>query len=414
MKAHQYLVIPVALLLAACNLPGQPVPALPPATVPATAPTPTRTPDPFPDPVLKITGAEEVVYDWSTDRCEEMNLPDLPVRAFRNAQGQVQTILSSDTNYRMIGPDLNNLTMDCEPVMRSDYMADPSLFNDNEWLASPYTEDGQTVFALVHNEYWGQTHPEYCPQKQYFPCWDNSITLAVSTDAGKTYQQVAPEPAHLVARLPYPFEAGAGPGGTRNPSNIIKGPDGYYYSFFNVSEYHTQAQKVCLMRTDALADPGSWRFWNGKGFDGQFINPYTNPPELPGNHVCTPVDWENIGAQLNDSLTFNTYLNRYVLVGISADTIGGREIWGFYYSFSDDLIHWTHRKLLAEMVLPWTAAQNDDVMYLYPALLDPQSDSRNFETTGKTAYVYYTRHNRGQGSLDRDLIRVPVEFFPSP
>ena len=52
-------------------------------------------------------------------------------------------------------------------------------------------------------------------------------------------------------------------------------------------------------------------------------------------------------------------------------------------------------------------------MYLYPSLLDPQSDSRNFETTGKTAYLYYTRHNFGQGSPDRDLIRVAVEFFPT-
>jgi hypothetical protein len=51
-------------------------------------------------------------------------------------------------------------------------------------------------------------------------------------------------------------------------------------------------------------------------------------------------------------------------------------------------------------------------MYLYPALLDPASTSRNFETTGKTAYLYYTRHNFGQGSLDRDLIRISVEFFP--
>jgi len=107
-------------------------------------------------------------------------------------------------------------------------------------------------------------------------------------------------------------------------------------------------------------------------------------------------------------------LNRYILVGISADTIGGKETWGVYYSFSDDLTHWTHRKLLVEMILPWTAKSNTDVMYLYPTLIDPASESLNFETTGKTAYLYYTRHNFGQGSLDRDLLRVPVEFFPSP
>ena len=81
---------------------------------------------------------------------------------------------------------------------------------------------------------------------------------------------------------------------------------------------------------------------------------------------------------------------------------------------SSDLIHWTHRKLLMEMTLPWTAEHNDDVMYLYPSLLDPKSESRNFDTSGKTAYVYYTRLNAGQGSLDRDLIRVPVEIIGPP
>ena len=55
-----------------------------------------------------------------------------------------------------------------------------------------------------------------------------------------------------------------------------------------------------------------------------------------------------------------------------------------------------------------------DLSLLYPALLDPASDSQNFETIGKTAYVYYTRMNHGQSSLDRDLVRIPVEFFPSP
>lgn len=117
---------------------------------------------------------------------------------------------------------------------------------------------------------------------------------------------------------------------------------------------------------------------------------------------------------MHGSITFNTALDRYVLVGISADSLDGREVWGFYYSFSSDLIHWTHRKLLVEVPLPWTVEDNQDVSYLYPALLDPDSPARNFETTDETAFLYFTRHNFGQGSPDRDLIRVPVEFFPTP
>jgi hypothetical protein len=76
-------------------------------------------------------------------------------------------------------------------------------------------------------------------------------------------------------------------------------------------------------------------------------------------------------------------------------------------------VNWTHRKLLMEVELPWTVDDPAQVNDLYPALLDPESGSRNFETTGPTAYLYFTRNNFGHTSLDRDLMRVPVAFFPS-
>ena len=219
-------------------------------------------------------------------------------------------------------------------------------------------------------------------------------------------------PSHLVARFPYPYKAGAGPEGFRAPSNIIKANDGFYYNYFNVSEYETQDQWVCVMRTDDISNPKSWRFWDGSNFTGQFADPYRDLINNPEDHICAPLDRNNIGHALNESISYNTYLDRYVLIGISADWIDEREVWGFYYSFSEDLIHWTRRKLLVEIELPWTVEfPGADLSYLYPSLLDPDSDSRNFDTTGKTAYLYYTRNNFGHASLDRDLVRVPVEFF---
>jgi len=420
------MVLALMFLLGCSALVATPVPPTdtlaPPTATPApptatlVPPSATSTADPFPNPVLRIVGEEEVVFDWTNDRCEAEHIPDLAARAFRDSSNQVQLITSHYVNYRMVGPDLNNLTTDCDPIMSSTYDPDPSQFADAEWIAAPYTEDGQTIYALVHNEYHGHTHPGQCPQNDYLSCWDNSITLAVSTDGGKTYTEALQPPSHLVARFPYPYDPGAGPEGFRGPSNIIKGKDGYYYSFFNVSEYGTQKQWVCLMRADDLSQPGSWRFWDGTAFEGQFANPYTDDIPNPQNHICPPVDRDEHGApiSMSESITFNTYLNRYVLVGISADWLDNREVWGVYYAFSDDLVHWTRRKLLVEIELPWTVeSSGSDLSYLYLSLLDPESESRNFETTDKTAYLYYTRNNFGHGSLDRDLIRVPVEFFPS-
>jgi len=371
-----------------------------------------QTPNPIINPVLEITGEEQLVFDWDGDRCADVNIPDLAFRAFKDENDQVQAIISSDISYRMVGPDLNNLAMDCDPIMTSKNNPDPSQYTDKQWVAATYTEDGQTIYALVHNEYQGHVHPGQCPQDDYFACWDNSITLAVSTDGGESFTEAYAPPSHLIARFPYPYKAGAGPEGFRAPSNIIRAKDGYLYNFFNVSEYETQNQWVCIMRTDDISRPDSWRFWDGVGFNGQFADPYIDTIENPLDHICAPLDQENIGHALNESITYNTYLDKYVLIGISADWLDEREVWGFYYAFSNDLVHWTKRKLLMEIDLPWTVEfPGSDLSYLYPSLIDPDSDSRNFDTTGKTAYLYYTRNNFGHASLDRDLIRIPVEFF---
>ncbi|MCC7380714.1 MAG: hypothetical protein IT384_02735 [Deltaproteobacteria bacterium] len=65
------------------------------------------------------------------------------------------------------------------------------------------------------------------------------------------------------------------------------------------------------------------------------------------------------------------------------------------------------------MLIPNITTQDDPgTMVLrrhYPALIDHQSSSRNFETSGKKAYLYFTEYQQ-VGTLNRDLRRVPVEF----
>ncbi len=157
------------------------------------------------------------------------------------------------------------------------------------------------------------------------------------------------------------------------------------------------------MRTDDLSDPKSWRFWDGSGFEGTFINPYTDETDDPEAHVCSPAE-EYVDS---DSLTYNNYINRYVIVGfggIEGDTEG---VW---YTLSEDLIHWTTPEIFYHLQTPWVLDYPTQTAYLYASLIDPESESRNFETSGKTAYLYYTRLNSGW-DLDRDLVRIPVEFF---
>jgi len=359
---------------------------------------------------FEISGPPEVVFDWTTDSCEDLDIPDLSARAFRDKNDQVQLISSHIAVRRSIGPGLDNLVHECPVVMSSHRDPDPAMFNDVEWIAATYTEDGETIFAIVHNEYEGWTHPGQCRTSRWtMDCWYNGLTLAVSTDVGLTYSHPVAPPLHLIAASSLQYEKDIGPSGIFAPTSIVKGSDGYYYAMAQRTRWtapNTGAQWSCLMRTADLADPDAWRFWDGDMFEGRFVNPYTDPVANPEDHDCAPVDRDNI-ADMHESLVYSEYLDRYILAGASQDG----DQYGFFISLSNDLINWTHRRLLLERHLPWTTSDPSEPVHGYPSLLDPQSTSRNFETIGKTAYVYYSRNNRQPGDLDRDMLRVPIEFF---
>ena len=363
---------------------------------------------------IEISGPEEVVFDWTTDRCSDIDLPDFPARAFRDSSNQVNLIASHYVARVFTGPDLNLVTRDCDIVMGSDRDTDPSMFNDGEWIGAVYTEDGNTIHALLHNEFEGWRHPGYCRTTGIWTadCWYNGLTAAVSTDSGQSFNHPVAPPLHLVASSPLIYENNQGPRGIFHPSNILRAADGYYYAFAHRVEVFAPPDGVkwaaCLMRTPDLADPDAWRFWDGAAFSGRFVNPYTDAFSDPADHYCAAVDLDDI-RDMTQSLTWNDYLNRYVLIG--ASNLGSTH--GFYISYSENLIDWTLRSLIVERYLPWYVPDASIPHYAYPSLLDPASTSMSFDTAGETGYIYYTRNNRmpSSGDLDRDLLRLPVRFF---
>ena len=359
---------------------------------------------------VRVVGPEEIVFDWSRDACEPNDVPDTPARAFRDAAGRVQLIASHYINRRMTGPDLDHVRHDCRVILSSHNNPDPAGFDDREWIHSLYTLDGAQVVALLHNEYQGHRHPGQCSSGEYRRCWYNSITHAVSEDGGKTFRHSGP-PEHLVASLPYRYVPDSGPAGVFNPSNIVHNSrDGYYYALLHVEEYRDQQWGTCVMRTRDVSDRTSWRAWDGSGFNVRFVDPYRERSVPENAHVCHPVAREHIN--MHSSVTFNTYLGRFILVGTSQSSEDGRTAAGIYYSLSDDLVHWTPKKLLLEVEFTSTFSCGDQNPVNYPSLLDPDSTSRNFETADRTAYLYLTRFNYHscRQSLDRDLVRLPVEF----
>ncbi|HEX2180558.1 MAG TPA: hypothetical protein VHL54_13785 [Actinomycetota bacterium] len=362
---------------------------------------------PAPTGVEATVGEEVTVFDYSTDACGRLDLPDTPARAFRDAGGTVNLLASHHVTRRATGPNLDSLTRDCTVVMESHADPRPERFDDREWIASLYTPDGRRVAALVHNEYQGHRHAGRCPSESYRRCWYNSITLAVSEDGGRSFAHAEP-PDHLVAALPERYVPDIGPQGVFSASNIVPGRgDGWFYAMFHLqSDDHGTG--TCVMRTRDPFDAGSWRAWDGEGFSVDFADPYREEPE---GEFCRPVSRDRIGT-MRHSLTYNTYLDRYLLVGPNQGWDAAREeqVSGIYLSTSKDLVSWSPRTLIMEAELPWTFECGDDAPVNYPSLLDPESPARNFDVTGRTGYLYFTRLNYRdcRQTLDRDLIRVPV------
>ena len=372
----------------------------------------------FGQPAVRATAPEVKVFNWQSQSCEDNDIPDQPARAFRDAAGKVNLINTHFTVRRKVGNTLATVVHSCTPILRSGVNTDPSKYDDREWLASMYTPDGTNVYGLIHSEYQGWLHsPGYCirpgePFSDRQKCWYNALTLATSTNGGASFTHATP-PNHYVAGAPYRYERGIGPIGFFQPSNIVRGKDGFHYVLVHVEGHGVQPTGSCLLRTSDLADRTSWRAWDGTGFGVRFRDPYVFSYD-PAEGVCKPVP--GIGT-LSESLTWNTYLKKWLLVG-SADNADGVSGPGFYYFTSDDLLNWTTAKLVMQAELPWTYRCEDGPEQLRdPSLLDNDSESRNFDTTGQRPFLFFTRFNISFNSstdcytsLDRDLIRIPLEL----
>lgn len=362
----------------------------------------------LPTPVLALGGEMQTVFQWSRDACDQYDFPDSPTRVFRGADGQLRLIAAHMSARVMSGPDLDRLRRDCRVAYVGQRDDNPGAFDDRAWILSPYTLDGRTVFALIHNEFHGNLRPELCPSRSYQRCWANAITFAVSRDGGATFMR--PPGDAVVMALPYRYEGEVGGRvGYFNPSNIVA-HEGFYYALVFTTAYRDQQAGLCLIRTDRLEDPKSWRGWDGRGFSVRFVDPYRERVADPRAHVCAPV---GRGALAN-----SVSLVRHQPSGLWIATMtasrpppgGGRPVAGIYASVSRDLVAWSIPTLVRAMPIFQGVTCDDRFSVGYPALVDPRSDARNFETFGGSGWLYMSRFNlrNCRVETDRDLVRIAV------
>lgn len=364
---------------------------------------------PPPPPTGQITftfGAEETVFSYSADSCESLDVPDTPAHAVRFADG---SLMLDDGDapriYAMFGTDFSSLKRDCTaPILVSDDLSTPDRFDNQEWIESVYF-DGKIVHGLIHNEFHDPIATDCKPgdSSPANPCWYNSISYAVSSDGGHTFTHAAP-PGQLLAPPPQTWNpqgppAPPPPYGYFEPSNIVLAQDGFYYAVFSAIAMN-QPQNVCIMRTQALGAPTSWRAWDGSGFNLQMTDPYTSPPA----NLCTSV----APGIAQPTLTYNTYLGKYMMVGSA--TLGNA--CGAAYALSSDLIRWTSFQIIRTAYFPYPPCLppgGNGYLNIYFSIIDHSDTTASFEKPGQTPYLYYTRAQWAGGwTLNRDLVRVPM------
>lgn len=365
------------------------------------APRSGRQQGPASEPTLEITGPEEIYLSHTTMTCDGVDkrqgsgrdVTDVPVSAFRRADGSVIVLAGNQNNWYLEGASVNDARRtSCNSLILPTNDSDPSHFNARRWVFGLFAKNDDLVLGFVHNEYHGDDfHPECIVETQRdYQCWYGSTTLIESTDGGFTF--TTPDvPENVIAALPRRFSVDSRRAGINTPK-VVGGRDNYVYilvNFLDRDRNITAGQ--CLLRGsgESLND---WRGWNGRDFVLNMESPYV---------ISRSEDCVKVIDYVVQSVKFVPSIQKYVAIGV----MGPRVV----YSFSEDMIKWSDPRTLMRVKTKQGSGQGDQARS-YFSLLDSTSGSRNFDTLEAEPYLYFVQYITG--SLQRDVYRVPVALRP--
>lgn len=351
-------------------------------------------------PALTPYGQIETIFDWNASRCADDDIPDAPLRAVRIAPTRVVAFSTHFDNRRFLGRNLGSIVRDCAVVFAGKGSPNPEDYSDRVWISSTWSDGGQTIFALGHDEFQAHRHLGRCRFSTYMQCWYNAIVLLRSDDAGLTFSRIGERP---VASIPIRQDVDQGHNrGFFEPTNIVKRGNAYF-ALIRTGPEGAQEPGTCLFRTDDLTRPESWRFYDGEGFSAN-VDPYRD--DVSRARPCAPLK----GLKgIVGSVVYAADYGAYVAVSDFGSKNPGES--GFYYSVSTDLIHWSEGRIFLPLATPWSTACGQD-HFAYPSLVDVDSPSRNFDVVTGDPYLYFVRrHFEGcRGTMRRDLVRMRLRL----
>ncbi len=308
---------------------------------------------PMPTPQCGVTSSSE-------SGCDLDNIDSMPRVWFDKSSGlyrQLHSVaLAQGPSRPQVGASLTTLKHTCQPyvaMQQQDYVLKD--FNDRVWVEAPYVLNETHVYALTHVDSYNRSLKVV--HKNVY----SSLTLQVSTDGGASFAQAFPAPFHLVGTSPYKNGDGSfGHGlGLGMPSSIVKDPKSDYLYVMALANWGhdiaAQAGGQCLLRTNDITDPGSWRAWNGTGFTVSVNASAEVAPVLdPDAHTCAVLDL----PLTHISLLWSSFYEQFLAFG----GIGGG--WGF--ALSDDLITWSDVSKLEAQAFKWDAGGNATITPVSP------------------------------------------------
>ena len=334
---------------------------------------------------LELVGTPTVVFDSQRDACTPDSFPDINARAFRNAAGRTVVYALHDDNRPLVGPDLAHLKPDCHVALASPENADPARHDDRNFVASTWTEDGRSVAALVHEEYHADQFGR-CSAQGDLACWYNTILAYRSNDGGLDFSRL---PRAVVGSAPFRQDVEQGRHrGFFNPSDIVAGEgknSRYRYALISTTGWDGQPYGNCLFRTAAPLG-GDWRAWDGHAFTIRYDDPYR-----PG--FAPPATCKTIAPFIFPVGSIVLHRTSHTFVALFQAKSGGIfPLSGFYSATSRDLLHWSDPRLvLAAPTLFDDLCRTGPSIVAYPALLDPASPSRNYDTIGDAPELFFAR-----------------------
>ena len=336
--------------------------------------------------------AAVTLFDWSADACETWDIPDTPARFWKDGDG-VAMIAGSEASRVARGATPFRLDRDCTIAFAGAHDGDPRRHDDRAWIHSVWARDDGTVEALAHVEYHGHRHGT-CVAGTYMACWRNSVVALESND-GRTFNRI---PGPPVAALPDPYD----PDQTRrtgyfNPSNIFRAGR-FLYVFVFAEASGAQARGACLLRRPQSG--GDWLAWTGAAFSARLSG-------RSHGGTCAPVD----GVKSVLSSVVADGKGGYLAV--TPRTVEGQS--GIWLQRSTTLRRWSDPELLVPLPLLWRKDCAAPAVYAYPALVSPDSRSRNFDLLDGPIWLTAVRMPLGPACRvgpERDLIAWPLQRQP--